>query len=111
VSPEPRQVRRSILPTRRLITSEPAMITALDAVLPQNERFLRDRFGSQLRDGACVLDADHEVGYVRLEFGTRRGPDSAYWDGWFSVTRTRAEHPLRGKVTHGPLVQLIGGNP
>ena len=57
---------------------------------------------------ACVLDADHEVGYVRLEIGTRRGPDSAYWDGWFSVTRTRDEHPLRGKLTTGALVQLIG---
>jgi hypothetical protein len=45
----------------------------------------------------------------RLEFGTLRGPDSAYWDGWFSVTRTRGEHPLSGKVTNGQLVQLIGG--
>jgi hypothetical protein len=77
-------------------------------VLQQNEKYLRDVFGSPLRDGACVLDSDHEVGYVRLEFGTRRGPDSAYWDGWFSVTRMRDGHPLSGKVTNGQLVQLIG---
>ncbi|GCD90842.1 hypothetical protein [Nocardioides sp. LS1] len=78
-------------------------------VLPQNEKYLSDAFGSQLRDGACVLDAEREVGYVRLEFGTRRGPDSAYWDGWFSVTRTRDGHPLSGKIMTGPMVQLIGG--
>ena len=77
-------------------------------VLPQNERYLRDRLGSPIGDGACVLDCDREIGYVRLEFGTRRGPDSAYWDGWFSVTRTRESHPLSGKVTTGSLVQLIG---
>jgi hypothetical protein len=77
-------------------------------VLPQNEKYLRDVFGSPLRDGACVLDADHEVGYVRLEFDTRRGPDSAYWDGWFAVTRTRDAHPLRGKLSNGQQVQLIG---
>lgn len=45
---------------------------------------------------------------MRLEFGTRRGPDSAYWDGWFTVTRTRDGHPLSGKVTTDSLVQLIG---
>ena len=77
------------------------------AVLPQNERYLRDVTGSPLRDGACVIDADHEIGYVRLEFGTRRGPDSAYWDGWFSVTPGRADHPLRGKVMKGDLVRLL----
>ena len=77
-------------------------------VLPQNEKYLRDVLGAPLLDGACVLDSDHEVGYVRLEFGTRRGPDSAYWDGWFSVTRTRGGHPLSGKVSNGQLVQLIG---
>jgi len=81
---------------------------AANQVLPQNERYLRDVLGSPLRDGACVLDSDHEVGYVRLDFGTRRGPDSAYWDGWFSVTRTRSGHPLSGKVTNGRLVQVIG---
>jgi hypothetical protein len=80
----------------------------MNAVLTQNEKYLRDVFGSPLRDGTCVLDADHEVGYVRLEFGTPRGPDSAYWDGWFSVTKTRAGHPLSGKVMKGQLVQLIG---
>ena len=85
-----------------------ALTRAANQVLPQNERYLRDVLGSPLRDGACVLDSDHEVGYVRLEFGTRRGPDSAYWDGWFSVTRTRSGHPLSGKVTNGRLVQLIG---
>jgi hypothetical protein len=77
------------------------------AILPQNQKYLTDLFGSHLRDGACVLDADREVGYVRLEFGNRRGPDSAYWDGWFSVTRTRNAHPLSGKITTGRMVQLI----
>ena len=81
----------------------------MSTVLPQNEKYLRDAFGSALSDGACVLDADREVGYVRLEYGTRRGPDSAYWDGWFTVARTRGDHPLRGKVMTGHLVQLIGG--
>ena len=76
------------------------MTVLMAAVLTQNEKYLFDRFGSPLRDGACVLDADHEVGYVRFEFGTRRGPDSAYWDGWFCVTRTRDEHPLRGKLAN-----------
>jgi hypothetical protein len=85
-----------------------ALTRTTHPVLPQNEKYLRDVLGSPLRDGACVLDADREVGYVRLEFGSRRGPDSAYWDGWFAVTRTRDEHPLRGKVANGPLVQLIG---
>ena len=81
---------------------------AANRVLQQNEKYLRDVFGSPLRDGACVLDSDREVGYVRLEFGTRRGPDSAYWDGWFSVTRLRGGHPLSGKVANGQLVHLIG---
>jgi hypothetical protein len=80
----------------------------MQSILPQNERYLRDAFGSRLRDGACVLDADRQVGYVRFEFGSRRGPDSAYWDGWFSVTRARGGHPLSGKVMNGNLVQLIG---
>jgi hypothetical protein len=78
------------------------------SVLPENEKYLRDAFGSPLRDGSCVVDADHEVGYVRLEFGTRRGPDSLYWDGWFSVTATRDAHPLSGKVAQGSMVNLIG---
>jgi len=38
----------------------------------------------------------------------RRGPDSPYWDGWFSVTRTRNAHPLSGKVMTGRMVQVIG---
>ena len=79
----------------------------MEMVLPQNQKHLRDAIGSTIRDGACVLDADGQVGYVRLEYGTRRGPDSAYWDGWFSVTRTRQCHPLRGKVTSGRSVQLM----
>lgn len=77
-------------------------------VLPQNEQYLRDAFGSPLEDGACVVDAESEIGYVRFEYGTRRGPDSAYWDGWFSVTRGRGDHPLRGKVMNGRLVQVVG---
>jgi len=82
-------------------------------VLPHNELYLRDTFGSTITDGACVLDHDREVGYVRLEPGPGCfGPDSAYWDGWFNVTRTRSEHPLRGKLMKGDLVQVLrGGNP
>jgi hypothetical protein len=76
----------------------------MSTVLPQHERHLRDVFGSVLHDGACVLDADQEVGDVRLEFGTGRGPDSASWDGWFSVTRTQSDHPLSGKVANGAMV-------
>jgi hypothetical protein len=84
-------------------------------VIPQNHRFLRDAFGSTITDGACVIDADHEVGYVRLDPGPGPGlfgPDSAYWDGWFTVTRTRTRtgHPLRGKVMKGDLVQVLGGD-
>ena len=80
----------------------------MSSVHTQNERYLRDASGSPLQDGSCVLDADHQVGYVRLEFGSRRGPDSLYWDGWFSVTETRAAHPLAGKVMHGSMVNVIG---
>ena len=72
----------------------------MDTVLPQNQKYLRD--------GACVLDADHQVGYISLEAGTHRSPDSAYWDGWFSVTPRSHAHPLSGKVTCGSLVQGIG---
>jgi len=86
------------------------MPTLMTAGLAQNARYLCDRFGSPLRDGTCVVDADQEIGYVRFEFGTRRGPDSAYWDGWFSVTRTRDEHPMRGKLATGEQVQVIGGS-
>jgi hypothetical protein len=77
-------------------------------VLPQNEKYLRDVFGSTLDDGARVLDADRQVGYVRLEFGSHHGPDSVCWDGWFSVTRSRDGHPLSGKVMSGQLVQVLG---
>ncbi len=84
------------------------MSTNNKQALPENEKLLRDAFGSPLRDGACVLDADRQVGYVRLEFGTHRGPDSLYWDGWFSVTKTRTGHPLSGKVMRGSMVDLIG---
>lgn len=80
----------------------------MSTVLPQHAEHLRDAFGAPLRDGSCVLDADRQVGYVRLEFGTHRGPDSLFWDGWFSVTRTRTAHPLSGKVTRGSMVNLIG---
>jgi hypothetical protein len=80
----------------------------MPTVLPDNQRYLRDAFGAPLHDGSCVVDAERQVGYVRLEFGTRRGPDSLYWDGWFSVTETRSAHPLRGKVMRGSMVNLIG---
>lgn len=53
----------------------------MTSVHPQNEKYPRDTFGSPLRDGSCVPDADREVGYVRLELGTRRGPDSLYLHG------------------------------
>jgi hypothetical protein len=44
-----------------------------------------------------------------VEFGTPRGPDSSYWDGWFSVNPSRTSHPHRGKVMRGDMVDLIGG--
>ena len=79
-------------------------------VLPHNEPYLRDIFGSTITDGACVIDDDREVGYVRLDLGPGiPGPDSAEWDGWFNVTRSRSEHPLRGKVLKGDLVQVLRG--
>lgn len=80
----------------------------MSTVLPQNRRFLRDAWGRLINDGSCVVDADGKVGYVRLEYGTRRGPDSPYWDGWFSVAPTRWAHPLRGKVCAGAHVRVIG---
>lgn len=80
----------------------------MSSVLPQNEKFLRDAFGAEIRDGSCVLDADRQVGYVRLDFDTSCGPDSTCWDGWFSVTATRDAHPLSGKVMCGSMVNLIG---
>lgn len=80
----------------------------MNDVLPPNEKYLRDAFVSPLGDGACVLDAERQVDYVRLEFGRRRGPDSAYWDCWFSVTPIRNSHALRGKIRNSRLVQRIG---
>ena len=79
-------------------------------VLPQNRRFLRDAFGSPITEGSCVVDPDHQVGYVRLDLGPHlAGPDSASWDGWFNVTPTRCGDPMRGKVMNGELVQTFGG--
>ena len=79
-------------------------------VLPQNRKYLRDSFGSPLGEGSCVLDHDHEVGYVRLELGPHcSGPESACWDGWFNVTPTRNGNPLRGKAMNGELVQILRG--
>lgn len=84
----------------------------MTTTIPQNLRYLRDANGSVITDGACVVDADREVGYVRLDLRPYSfGPESPYWDGWFAVTRTRTEHPLRGKVMRGDLVQVVGGGP
>lgn len=84
----------------------------MTTTIPENHRFLRDALGSAITDGACVIDADHEVGYVRLDLRPYSfGPESPYWDGWFNVTRTRTEHPLRGKVMKGDLVQVVDGAP
>jgi hypothetical protein len=82
----------------------------MSTVLPQNQRYLRDAFGSPITEGSCVLDHDNEVGYVRLELGPcSSGPDSAYWDGWFNVTPTRGGNPMRGKALIGSLVRVLGG--
>lgn len=79
-------------------------------VLSQNEKYLRDAFGAPIAEGSCVVDLDRQVGYVRLHLGPHcLGPDSAYWDGWFNVTKTRRGNPLLGKVMRGDLVQLLGG--
>jgi len=54
----------------------------MTGISPHNQRFLRDAFGSVLTDGACVIDSDREIGYVRLQLGPHcPGPDSAYWTG------------------------------
>jgi hypothetical protein len=69
---------------------------------------LQDSFGAALSEGDCVLDADHQIGYVRLELGPGiPGPASPYWDGWFNITRNRSDNPLKGKVANGILVQLV----
>jgi len=82
----------------------------MSQVLPQNQRYLRDAFGSPITEGSCVLDHEKEVGYVRLELGPGcSGPDSAYWDGWFNVTPTRVGNPMRGKAMIGSLVLVLGG--
>ncbi len=77
-------------------------------VLPQHKKYLRDAFGSPITEGSCVVDDDHQIGYVRLDLGPHLvGPDSAHWDGWFNVTPTRSADPLRGKVMNGELVQVL----
>ena len=82
----------------------------MNHVLPENQKYLRDAFGSPITDGSCVMDHEREVGYVRLELGPcNRGPDSAYWDGWFNVTPTRGGNPMRGKAMNGSLVQVLRG--
>jgi hypothetical protein len=82
----------------------------MNHVLSQNQKYLRDAFGSPITDGSCVVDHEREVGYVRLELGPcNRGPDSPYWDGWFNVTPTRNGNPMRGKAMNGSLVQVLRG--
>lgn len=77
-------------------------------VLVRNEKYLRDPAGRLITDGACVIDADGEVGYVRLRLAPYfPGPESWEWDGWFHVTRTRSEDPLRGKVAHSASVRVL----
>ena len=80
-------------------------------VCPQHQKYLQDAFGSPIHHGDCVIDHDCQVGQVRLDLGPGfSGPGSPYWDGWFNVTRTRTEHPLRGKAMTGELVQILGGS-
>lgn len=82
----------------------------MNHVLPQNQRYLRDAFGSPIAEGSCVIDHESQIGYVRLELGPWcSGPDSALWDGWFNVTPTRGGNPLRGKTLNGSLVQVVRG--
>jgi hypothetical protein len=77
-------------------------------VLLRNQKYLRDAAGCSISDGACVIDADNEIGYVRLQLApVARGPESRDWDGWFNVTRTRSESPLRGKLANGQRVQVL----
>ena len=75
--------------------------TDLAAALPQTRPDRRDE----------VLGATAEVVAHTTHRDFRRpvftGPESAYWDGWFNVTRTRDESPLRGKVLNGGLVQVL----
>ncbi|MCW2780361.1 MAG: hypothetical protein JWR35_810 [Marmoricola sp.] len=82
----------------------------MSEILPENEKYLHDAFGSPIAEGSCVVDLDREVGYVRLDLGPHcEGPASAYWDGWFNVTPTRNGDPLRGKVMNGERVQVLSG--
>jgi len=82
----------------------------MNQVLPQNQRYLRDAFGSPITEGSCVMDHEHQIGYVRLELGPCCcGPESAFWDGWFNVTPTRGGNPMRGKAMNGALVQVVCG--
>ena len=77
-------------------------------VLVRNQKYLRDPAGRLITDGACVVDADGEVGYVRLQLApVFQGPESWEWDGWFHVTRTRAENPLRGKLARWESVRVL----
>lgn len=77
-------------------------------VLPQNQKYLHDAFGTPLYDGACVVDYDRQI---RLDLVRGfSGPGSAYWDGWFNVTRSRTERPHRGKAMTGEFVQVLGGS-
>jgi hypothetical protein len=77
-------------------------------VLIRNQKYLRDPAGRLITDGACVIDADREVGYVRLQLAPfYLGPDSWEWDGWFHVTRTRSENPLRGKLANCETVRVL----
>jgi hypothetical protein len=92
------------------INTNATVLTAALDVLPQNQKYLRDAFGSPITEGSCVMDCDHQIGYVRLDLGPYcSGPASAYWDGWFNVTPTRNGDPLRGKVMTGELVHAIRG--
>ena len=77
-------------------------------VLLRNQKYLRDAVGRPITDGACVIDADKEIGYVRLDLApVFLGPESGDWDGWFHVTRTRSENPLRGKLANAERVQVL----
>ena len=81
----------------------------MSTVHPLSWKYLRDAFGSAITDGSCVLDYDHQVGYVRLDLGPHVvGPESAQWDGWFDVTPSRHADPMRGKAMRGELVQVVG---
>ncbi|RNM16961.1 hypothetical protein [Nocardioides pocheonensis] len=77
-------------------------------VLVRNQKYLRDPAGRLITDGTCVVDADGEVGYVRLQLAPFfLGPESWEWDGWFHVTRTRSENPLRGKLAVSGSVRVL----